>query len=273
MELNSDVFYYFLGGLTEARKTSQFALACIRWHVCTNKDDEVKVDTTKLKSTVLVSFWLYKNNQLNQTKQSITFLKIHYLQKKKMLQVQQLCSAYLRVETKITRWGLKTCSSSSWFNGPHYLYTYVLHGNERARPEKTKQKRGHTHFFLLVLLCISQWGVDIKVPLDPVMVLTWTGDHLHALGDSLHTVCFPRVLCQLLFPGRARRVWIWHYTRRTTTHRHAHASVTMWCHAVQCMASFFLTFVYSKLLQWLYHGPLLPRRNHFTHNICSMKEK
>lgn len=130
--------------------------------------------------------------------------------------------------------------------------------------------------------------------------LTRINYHRQALGDSPHTVYFPRVLCQLWSPGCASRAWIWHSPRRATTHRRAHVSVIMWCHAVQCTAScdriwyervnvfvvalypsdsfvsFFSNtqiFVYSKLLHWLYYVPLLPRRNQFTHNICSMKEK
>lgn len=71
----------------------------------------------------------------------------------------------------------------------------------------------------------------------PKWSLTRINYHRQALGDSPHTVYFPRVLCQLWSPGCASRAWIWHSPRRATTHRRAHVSVIMWCHAVQCTAS------------------------------------
>lgn len=194
----------------------------------------------------------------------------------------------------------------------YYIYT------NKQDQEREKKKRWSHPLASALLQCSSQRHIEINVPPGTETIkikiksklfiffskwsLTRINYHRQALGDSPHTVYFPRGLCQLWSPGCASRAWIWHSPRRATTHRRAHVSVIMWCHAVQCTAScdriwyervnvfvvarypppiisvlFFLSntqiFVYSKLLHWLYYVPLLPRRNQFTHNICSMKEK
>lgn len=71
-------------------------------------------------------------------------------------------------ETKITRRGLKTGCSPTWFNCPHHLYTYatyVLHLHEQAGPRQKKKKKRWSHPHPSALLqCSSQRDIEINVP-------------------------------------------------------------------------------------------------------------
>lgn len=67
-------------------------------------------------------------------------------------------------ETKITRRGLKTGCSPTWFNCPHHLYTYVtyvLHLHEQAGPRKKRWSHPHPS---ALLQCSSQRHIEINVP-------------------------------------------------------------------------------------------------------------